>query len=68
MVLTNHFVRRTTDKDVATILRKYDIDPHALPTIAVKEEFLTEIKGIFHPNHYIPLGVKFNLCLVKIYL
>ncbi|ODM90870.1 Protein msta, isoform A [Orchesella cincta] len=30
--------------------------------IPSSEKFIDNCKGIFHPNHFIPFGVKFNVC------
>lgn len=36
--------------------------------ISSSEKFIENCKSVFHPNHFIPFGVKFNLCQVyKLY-
>ncbi|CAL8087894.1 unnamed protein product [Orchesella dallaii] len=53
-----------TDEAVDKLLGKYQATVNkSLPNVKAQEEFLQECKSVFHPNHYIPLEVKFNLCM-----
>lgn len=55
---------KLSDEDVDKLLSKYQaIVNKSLPNIKAQEEFLQECKGVFHPTHYIPIEVKYQLCL-----
>lgn len=52
------------DSQITTLLSKYQaIVNKSLPNIKSQEEFLQECKSVFHPTHYIPVEVKYQLCL-----
>lgn len=54
--LSNDQVDKLHSKYQATVNK-------SLPTVKSQEEFLQECKGVFHATHYIPLEVKYNLCM-----
>ena len=55
---------RIENKDVDNLLNKYTSMASNVSGIKAQEEFLADCKNVFHPNHYIPLAIKFSLCQV----